>query len=214
MVVKRIVTIIYLGLSSMIGMAQNNEVHDIRQGVGKLRLNLESGAIIHHEKGKLNYTSFGYGVGCEILSNVRQYHYWSVSPSLLYNGSNEELKTYSIEHNSYYYRSTILKGRLLVGTPLYYKRSFGRQVIIGVGFQPQFVLWQNKTHHILGESASPIPDLEFRKADVSLLFALSYSIDPHYMFNIISQFGVSPLLQRVEQTRVTALRFQVSRRLK
>ena len=121
----------------------------------------------------MGISGYGFGLGGEFHFLTKTKSRLSLASSLLFNQASEELKTYSVENNSFYYRSTTLTGRLLFATALYYKHNLGKQVQVGVGFQPQFVLHEFKDFYIYGESVSPIPDVKFRKSEVALLALLN-----------------------------------------
>ncbi|MFT5723776.1 MAG: hypothetical protein ACI9JN_000893 [Bacteroidia bacterium] len=214
MLTQRLTYLLLFGLISQYVSAQDIEVHDLRKTMGTARLNIETSAVFHQKKEASNYAAFGGGFGIELLTKQKESSHCSWAPMILFNGANEELKTYSVENSSYYYRSTTLTGRLLFTTGFYYKRNIGKQLVFGIGFEPQFVLAHFQNQYTLGESAGPIPDINFRIVDVPLLASVTYSIDAHYSLNMIAQFGFTPIIQGAEQPKVNALRFQLSRRLK
>jgi len=179
---------------------------------GKNLVHIETSSIFYHNPSATSYTRFGAGIGSEHYVLSRTKDFLSFAPTLVYNGAGEESKTYSVENgNTYYYRSTTLTGRLLIGTGLYYKRRIGNKLIAGIGFQYQLLIAQIKDQYIYGQSNSSIPDIQFRKSESSILTSLTYSVDSHHVVNVVGQFGVSPITQGLNQPYANGVRLQIAR---
>ncbi len=213
MFIKQIIQITLVVLCATNTFGQAPSVYHISENIGKARVHFETSALRYRGPSKNGYSGYGFGLGGEYHFMKKNKSRLSLAPSLLFNKASEELKTYSVENNSFYYRSTTLTGRLLFATALFYKQNLGKQVQLGVGFQPQFVLHDFKDFYIYGESASPIPDVKFRKSEVALLGSLTYVISPLYTVNFIAQVGVSPVTHGTNKTYVDGFRMQLSRRV-
>lgn len=214
MVVKRI---IYCVLFVCFGHSVHGQVRDkfdLNQSIGKTRVQLETGNYFYKNTEKRNYNKFGFGAGIETLLAINERSHLSLAPALIYNGVNETLKTYSVENSSYYYRSTTLTGRLMASTALYYKHNLGRQLQVGIGFQPNICLHEFKDQYILGESISAIPDISFRRTEISFLASVGYVIDPYWMVNIVGQYAVNPVAQVENSSFANGIRMQLSRKLR
>ena len=213
MFIKQIVPTFLMTLLALSAMSQTPSVYHISENIRKARVHFETSALRYRGASKNGNSGYGFGLGGEFHFLTKTKSRLSLASSLLFNQASEELKTYSVENNSFYYRSTTLTGRLLFATALYYKHNLGKQVQVGVGFQPQFVLHEFKDFYIYGESVSPIPDVKFRKSEVALLASLTYVISPLYTVNFIAQVGGSPVTHATEKTCVDGLRMQISRRI-
>ncbi|MFT5511756.1 MAG: hypothetical protein ACI8SE_000149 [Bacteroidia bacterium] len=214
MFIKQVIGSTMLLLTLLPVYSQVITPHDISSNIGKARLHIETSALRYKQKSTLNNSGFGFGVGGEMYFwGQRKGTRFSFAPTVLFQQTNEELKTYSVENASYYYRSTTLTGRFLLACPLSYKFDIGKQLQLGLGFQPQFLLASRKDNYTAGTSISAIPDIEFRKTDVSFLGTLTYLIGPKYAVNFIAQIGASPITLGEEQPYANAFRMQLSRRI-
>ncbi len=190
------------------------DTYDINQSIGKARIQIETGNYQYHKPESENYYKFGYGIGGESLIPWKDRSKFSLGFGVLYNGVYEEMKTYSVENASYYYRSTTLTGRLVANTAAMYKYNLARQVQVGVGFQVNIVLNEFKDQIILGESISAIPDISFQRTEMSLLASIGYVVDPNWMVNLVGQYAVSPLTQGENPSYMRGIRLQLSRRIR
>ena len=213
MFTKQITLFVGVALICSGAFGQKPSVYHVTDHIGKLRVHLETSVISYRSAESTNYLGFGFGTGAELYWYENGSSRLSFAPTLHYNQASEELKTYSVENNAYYYRSTTLTGRLLFAPAIHVKRNLGKQLQIGIGFQPQFVLHTFKDYYIYGTSVSAIPDVEFRKTEVSLLASINYMISPRYTVNLIGQFGASPVLQNSRNVFADGVRMQISRRI-
>jgi hypothetical protein len=215
MVNKRLITVLIMVLASSLGRAQVTSDLFIanRTTVKSARLHIETSALTYRNSLTQNNNAFGFGLGGELTVLQSEYSFLSLATTLMYAGANEELKTYSIENSEYYYRSTTLTGRLLISPALCYKVNWGKQLQLGIGFQPQILIKKFSNNYTLGTSNTTIPDIAFRKTEMTILTSLGYQIDDVYMVNLIGQFGVSPVTQGIEQPHVHAVRMQISKRI-
>ena len=213
MFIKQIGLCIVGVIAFLNAFGQDLSVYRVTEHIGKARLHIETSAIRYRNATPSNYVGFGFGVGGEFYFLERKKSMFSLAPTFHYNQASEEQKTYSVENNSYYYRSTTLTGRMLFAPAFYYKRNIGKQIQLGLGFQPQFVIGTLKDFYTYGESVSAIPDVEFRKTEVAILASLTYVISPLYSVNLVGQFGSSPVTQSIESVYADGLRMQISKRI-
>ncbi len=213
MVIKQIVLLIASVCFSTMLYSQETIPYPLENSVGTVRLNIETSLINYRQKDASNYTKMGFGLGADIILFNQNKSFISLSPSFLFNGTEEERKTYSVENSNYYYRSTTLTGRILGATALNYSRQINSQIAIGLGFQPQFVLRKFQNQYRYGESAITIPDVEFRKTESTILFSMIYQIDYTWNIKLIGQMGVSPVTQDDNSPYSNAVRFQLSRKI-
>lgn len=214
MFIKQIIGFVSLVLTVLPSYSQVATAHNISNHIGKARLHIETSAIQYASKDKLNNSGFGFGLGGELFFwGQRERARFSFAPTIQFHQTNEEQKTYSVENATYYYRSTTLTGRVVMACPLSYKFDVGKQLQLGLGFQPQFLVASRKDNYTSGSSISSIPDIAFRKTDVSFIGSFTYLINPRYAVNFIAQIGASPIVQGVDQPYANAFRMQLSRRI-
>ncbi len=176
-----------------------------------LLLNIETASIFYSKTENQSYTKFGAGIGVEYVFYDRGTSEFSCAPMISFWGANEELKTYRVENSIYYYRSTVLTGKISLNVPLMYKRQISPLWRIGIGYQPQFLLFTLKNQTIRGTSTTEIPDVQFNKTESSVIGFVGYRIDRRHQINLLGQYGISKVIQGATEPNCNALRLQISR---
>lgn len=167
---------------------------------------------VNSEQG--NYTKFGFGAGAEYIFYQKGKMLLSCAPLIGYSGAHEEQNTFSTKQGVFFYRSTLLTGKLTLQTPLYVQTQLKNKMRIGVGFQPQFLAKTFKKQTVHGTSSTDIPDIHFLQTESSLMVRLGFQIDPLYRVQVMGQFGLSPVTLNENSPVVHGVRFQISRELK
>lgn len=179
---------------------------------GQLYANTEA-ALIHYTTGQSSFQKFGAGVGVEFVCFNSKRNTASLMPSFAVHSSDASQDDFSIENGNYSYRSKTLTRRAILSTALVYRYQLGRSLTVGLGFQPQFVVGETKDFLLIGNSSSHNPEIKFRRAESTFIGMIGYNGWTRYSFNLIAQYGASPIIEKDDTQRAHALRFQIARKL-
>ena len=211
-----IVVTLVIGLSQMSFGQFNGELKPERPVTkyksGQLYANTEAG-LIHYTNGESSFQKFGAGVGVEFVCFNSKRSAASLMPSFAVHSSDASQDDFSIENGNYSFRSKTLTRRAILSTALVYRYRLGRSLTVGLGFQPQFVVGDTKDLLIMGRSSSHNPEIKFRRAESTFVGMIGYNGWTRYSFNLIAQYGASPIIEKDDTQRAHAVRFQIARKL-
>ncbi|MCB9262332.1 MAG: hypothetical protein H6607_08160 [Flavobacteriales bacterium] len=166
---------------------------------------------VYSLNGQSQYHKFALGSGVEVVFPIKKVQFGGAA-TLGYYGADHVKQTYSILNSDYYYRTTRLSGRAALNVQFFAKYPINK-TILGIGYEPQFVLKTFRSSEVHGETVTSIPDIDFLKTTSGVTGYWGYMASKRVQAGLKFRYSVGALVNEETKGRLISFSFQIAKRI-